>query len=185
MCMFACVRRTCTLCLWKDYPVSAALGCRWNRLLYVQMFHVLSRGSIICWILCFFYLIRLSCKTLIVESFCCISPLCLWPFIAAREQRIRANPKARAAHCLWSQELCRYQLVLWEKVPLKCGGTEDVAFLWLTFTIYWVKKGWKCEMWGVNNVTALNISLINLYSRAGGPLGSRGRLEDSLESDLV
>lgn len=52
VCVFACVT-TYTISLHKDYPVSAGPRWRWNISFNVQMFHPLSRGSIICWILCF------------------------------------------------------------------------------------------------------------------------------------
>lgn len=81
--IWASVREKHTLCLHKDYPVSAALGWRWNRLLNVQMFHVLSWGSVICWILCFslphpviprspYHWVFLLCLTFVpLASYCC------------------------------------------------------------------------------------------------------------------
>lgn len=145
------VRRTHTLCLRKDYPVSAALGWKWNRLLHVQMFHVLSRGSVICWILCFslphpvilqnpyrwVFLLRLTFVPL--ASYRC----------TGAEDPGQSERQGRSLP-LKSGALAVDQLVLWEKVPLKCGGTEDVRTLWLTLTIYRVKKKKKrMEVWNV------------------------------------
>lgn len=101
-----------------------------------------------------------------------MSHLCASGLLPLQEQRIRANPRATAAHCLWSQELWRQINWFYEKRCLWNARTEDDA-LPLTHVYHQStkkKKGWKCEMWGVNNVTALNIRHQFIF-KGRGPFG--------------
>lgn len=121
------------------------------------------------------HLIRLSRGALIVEPSCCVSPLSLWLLSAAQERRIQANPRARTAQCLWSQELWRQISWFREKRCLWNAAAWRTSHVWPS-RVKDVRKRQGCEKWGVNNITALNITIINLYSRAEAPPGGRARL---------
>lgn len=148
--IWASVWKKHTLCLRKDYPVSAALGWRWNRLLNVQMFHVLSWGSVICWILCFslphpviprspYHWVFLLCLTFVpLASYCCSGTEdpgqskgygCSLPL---KSGALAVDQVVYEKRCLWNAEAWR---------TMYC--------LWLTFTIFRVKKkkdrSVKCE----------------------------------------
>lgn len=58
------------------------------------------------------YLIRLSHEALIIESFCCVSPLCLWPLTAAGAEDLGQSKGHNHSLPLKSGALAADQLVL-------------------------------------------------------------------------
>lgn len=143
----------------------------------VQMFHLLSWGSVVCWILCFSpphpVILRSPYRGAVLPRLT-FEPLPSYCRTGAEDSG-QSEGQNRSVP-LKSGALAADQLVWWEKVPLKCSGAEDVSLLRLTFRVKDVRKRQGCEKWGVNNITALNITIIHLYSRAEGPLGGRARL---------